>query len=193
MSEPLWQPTASAAQSTNLARFSAAAAKACGEPLTSYEALHAFSTEEPGAFWHLIWTHCGVKGDPGAGPYLVDRERMPGAKFFPNGRLNFAENLLAGAGAVAGTDDALVFRGEDKVQRRMSWDELRHQAAQLQTLLRRAGVTAGDRVAAMLPNMPEGVIGMLATARSARCGRRARRTSASRACSTASARSSRKC
>ena len=163
MSGPLWQPTASAAASTNLARFTAAVSTACGRPLTTYEALHAFSTDDLGAFWHLIWTHCGVKGDPGAAPYLVDPERMPGAKFFPNGRLNFAENLLAGADAVAGSDDALVFRGEDKVQRRLSWDELRHQSAQLQTLLRRAGVVAGDRVAAMLPNVPEGVIGMLAT------------------------------
>ena len=163
MSGPLWQPTASAAESTNLAHFSAAAAKACAQPLTSYEALHAFSTDDLGAFWHLIWAYCGVKGDPGAEPYLVDRDRMPGAKFFPNGQLNFAENQLAGRGAVAGSDDALVFRGEDKVRRRVSWDELRHQTAQLQTLLRRAGVTSGDRVAAMLPNVPEGVIGMLAT------------------------------
>ena len=82
MSEPLWQPTARAAESTNLARFSAEVAKACGQPLTSYEALHAFSIGDPGAFWHLIWTHCGVKGDPGTAPY-VDRDRMPGAKFFP--------------------------------------------------------------------------------------------------------------
>src|SRR5690349_19738638 len=82
MSEPLWQPTERAAASTNLAHFSAAAAKACGQPLTTYEALHEFSTRDPGAFWHLLWTYCGVHGDPGAAPYLVDREQMPGARFF---------------------------------------------------------------------------------------------------------------
>ena len=57
MSEPLWQPTKSAAASTNLACFSDAAAKVCGQPLTTYEALHAFSTGDVGAFWHLIWSH----------------------------------------------------------------------------------------------------------------------------------------
>src|SRR5690606_7908254 len=93
--------------------------------------------------------------------YLIDGDKMPGARFFPNAKLNFAENLLAGAALASG--DALVFRGEDKVSRRMSADELRRQTAQLQGLLSRAGIKSGDRVAAMLPNVPEAIIGMLAT------------------------------
>ncbi len=159
MSQPLWQPTENAARSTNLARFLAAASRSCGAEFTSYEALHDFSVRDPGAFWHALWNHCKVKGDPGTAPYLVDREKMPGARFFPDAKLNFAENLLAGTGS----GDALVFCGEDKVKRRLSWDALHREVAQLQTLLRRSGVKAGDRVAAMLPNVPEGVIGMLAT------------------------------
>ena len=159
MSAPLWQPTASETNRTNLAHFLPVASRACGRQLTNYDELLSYSTSDPGAFWHLLWKHCGVIGDPGTAPYLVDREKMPGARFFPSGKLNFAENLLAGAAKISG--DALVFRGEDKVSRHLSPSALRTQVAQLQGFMRRAGITSGDRVAAMLPNLPEGIIGML--------------------------------
>src|SRR5690606_26785923 len=135
MSQPLWQPDESAARSTNLARFMVDAEPACGRRLTNYEDLHAFSVRDPGTFWRLVWERCGVKGDPGCAPFLVDGDKMPGARFFRNGKLNFAENLLASSQLSSG--DALVFRGEDKVHRRMSWDALRGETAQLQGLLRR--------------------------------------------------------
>ena len=89
---------------------------------------------------------------------LVDGDRMPGARFFPDARLNFAENLLRGSGQ----GDAVVFNGEGRVSRRLSWDELRAEVSRAQQALRALGVEKGDRVAAMLPNMPEAVIGMLA-------------------------------
>jgi len=161
MSQPLWQPDEPAIRSTNLARFMVGAELSCGRKLTTYEDLNAFATKDPGTFWRLVWDRCGVKGDPGSAPYLMDGDKMPGARFFPNATLNFAENLLAGT--ALNTGDAIVFRGEDKVSRRMSADELRRQTAQLQGLLRRAGIKSGDRVAAMLPNVPEAIIGMLAT------------------------------
>ena len=91
---------------------------------------------------------------------LVDGDRMPGASFFPDATLNFAENLLRQSGAA----DAIVFRGEDKVERRLSWDELRALVSRLQQAMRALGVKQGDRVAAMLPNMPETIAGMLAAA-----------------------------
>jgi acetoacetyl-CoA synthetase len=160
MSQPLWQPGEAAIRSTNLARFMVDAEASCGRKLTTYEDLNAFAFDQPGAFWRLVWDTCGVKGDPGSGPYLIDGDKMPGARFFPEAKLNFAENLLAGAALNFG--DALIFRGEDKLERRMSWDELSRQAAQLQGLLRRTGIKSGDRVAAMLPNVPEAIIGMLA-------------------------------
>src|SRR5690606_17095421 len=85
---------------------------------------------------------------------------MPGASFFPDARLNFAENLLR----KTGEEDAILFRGEDKVERRLSWDELRALVSRMQQLFKANGVKAGDRVAAMMPNMPETVAGMLAAA-----------------------------
>jgi acetoacetyl-CoA synthetase len=85
---------------------------------------------------------------------------MPGARFFPDARLNFAENLLN----KSGDGDALVFRGEDKVARRLSWNELRDLVSRLQQLFRAHGVRPGDRIAGMMPNMPETVAAMLAAA-----------------------------
>jgi len=84
---------------------------------------------------------------------------MPGARFFPDARLNFAENLLRRRGSA----DALVFRGEDQVEQRLSWDELRKQVGALAEFLRDAGVGPGDVVAGFLPNIPAAIIGMLAT------------------------------
>jgi acetoacetyl-CoA synthetase len=100
-----------------------------------------------------------VIGEPGAGPVLVDRDKMPGAKFFPNARLNFAENLLRRRDDA----DALVFWGEDKVKRRLSFRALYDQVSQCAQALAALGVGEGDRVAGYLPNMPEAVIAMLAT------------------------------
>ncbi len=85
---------------------------------------------------------------------------MPGARFFPDARLNFAENLLRRND----DGDALVFWGEDKVRRRMSWRQLHDAVSQLQQALRAEGVRPGDRVAAYMPNMPETIIAMLAAA-----------------------------
>jgi acetoacetyl-CoA synthetase len=99
-------------------------------------------------------------GDKGNPPYLADESKMPGARFFPQARLNFAENLLRKDGAAT----ALAFWGEDKVKRRVSWAELRAEVARAADALREAGVGEGDRVAAILPNMPEAIVSVLAAA-----------------------------
>ena len=110
-------------------------------------------------FWNLVWDFCEIRGEKG-GRVLADGDRMPGASFFPDARLNFAQNLLRRHGG----GDALVFRGEDKVERRMSWDELHALVSKLQQLFLSCGVGTGDRVAAMMPNMPETIAAMLAAA-----------------------------
>ena len=110
-------------------------------------------------FWSLLWDFCGVVGEKGE-RVLVDGDRMPGASFFPDAKLNFAENLLR----KRGPSDAIVFKGEDKVLRRLSWDDLHALVSRLQQLFVSLGVKKGDRVAAMMPNMPEAVAGMLAAA-----------------------------
>ena len=153
MSErPLWQPSAERAAQTALARF---IERAGGFP--DYDALHRWSVEKSEDFWSLVWDFCGVQGEKGA-RRLVDGDRMPGARWFPDARLNFAQNLLR-----ADDDaDAIVFWGEDKVKRRLTRRALHALVSRLQQALAAAGVGKGDRVAGYLPNLPESVAAMLA-------------------------------
>nr|WP_274630720.1 acetoacetate--CoA ligase [Mesorhizobium shangrilense] len=156
---PLWRPTPQQIARTNLADFMARASAVSGLRIADYSELHRWSIEERADFWSLVWSYCGIVGERGE-RQLVDGDRMPGARFFPDAKLNFAENLLRKEGA----SDAIVFRGEDKATARFSWNELRALVSRLQQAFRAEGVKPGDRIAAMLPNMPETVAAMLAAA-----------------------------
>jgi acetoacetyl-CoA synthetase len=101
-----------------------------------------------------------VRAAWGTGPVIGNPRAMPGARFFPAARLNFAENLLK----FADDEPALIFRNERGARRSLSYRELRAEVARLAAGLRAAGVVAGDRVAAFVPNLPESSIAMLATA-----------------------------
>ncbi|WP_439500393.1 acetoacetate--CoA ligase [Aminobacter ciceronei] len=157
--KPLWTPSSTQVAQAPLTAFMAAAGARAGQSFTNYAELHAWSISEREAFWDLVWDFCGVIGDKG-GRVLVDGDSMPGAQFYPDASLNFAENLLRGSG----NDEAIIFRGEDKVERRLTWDELAALVSRLQQLFVSLGVAKGDRIAAMMPNMPETVAAMLATA-----------------------------
>ncbi len=159
MSAPLWIPSHDRIEAAEMTRFRRFAEPRANLSFPDAPSLHRWSIDEPGAFWDAVWDFAGVVGEKGH-RLVEDGERMPGARFFPDATLNFAENLLRREGA----GDAIVFRGEDKVARRWSWDELRATVLKLQQALRAAGVREGDRVAALLPNMPEAVSAMLATA-----------------------------
>jgi len=157
--KPLWTPEPDDLKTAPITAFMRAAGERSGQAIDDFDALHAWSVADPAAFWDLIWDHTGVIGEKGE-RILVDGDRMPGASFFPDASLNFAENLLRATGG----GDALVFRGEDKAERRMSFDELRALVSRLQQAMRAAGIGPGDRVAAMLPNMPEAIAAMLTAA-----------------------------
>jgi acetoacetyl-CoA synthetase len=154
---PLWSPDPEDAAATPMAAFMAQCGALRGQPFDDYDALHAWSIEHREAFWSAVWDQCGVVGEKGR-EILRDGHRMPGARFFPEARLSFAENLLQRRGS----EDALVFRGENQIERRLSWDELRELVSRLQQGFADLGVGPGDRVAAMLPNLPETVAAMLA-------------------------------
>jgi acetoacetyl-CoA synthetase len=159
MSEPLWTPSPERAAQTNLARFWREAERRSGRKLPTYDDLHRWSIEHSEDFWELVWDFGHVKGERGY-RRLINPERMPGAMFFPEGRLNFAENLL---GAYDATP-AIRFWGEERVKRGLSRRELHDLVSRLQQALAAAGVKKGDRVAGYLPNLPESVAAMLATA-----------------------------
>ena len=162
MSAPLWQPSAERIAAAAITRFMDWLGHSAGVSLPgrTYADLYGWSLAEPARFWSAVWDFCGVIGDKGAGPWLVDGDRMPGAKWFPGARLNFAENLLRRRDQA----DAMVFWGEAEVRRRMSFAELHDAVSQAAQALRQAGVGTGDRVAGYMPNMPETVIAMLAAA-----------------------------
>jgi acetoacetyl-CoA synthetase len=160
MIQPLWRPEKTRSAQTTLAAFSGWMSSRAGKPFNDYDDLHRHSTQSPGEFWSAVWDYAQIKGDKGSGPYLVDGDKMPGARFFPDARLNFAENLLC----KDGDGSALVFWGEDKVKRRVAWAELRESVARISQALREAEVGPGDRVGAIMPNMPESIVGVLGTA-----------------------------
>ncbi len=155
--QPLWRPGPERIAASNVTAFIAEANKRHGLALRNYRELHAWSVANSGAFWDLVWDVYGVVGEKGARK-LVDGDRMPGAQFFPDARINFAENLLKAPGA----GDAMIFRGEDKVGYRLTWTELKALVSRLQQALQASGVGEGDRVAAMMPNLPETIALMLA-------------------------------
>jgi acetoacetyl-CoA synthetase len=130
-----------------------------GAAIRSFGGLYDWSIAEPQAFWSAVWDFSGVQAATRGEVILSDGDRMPGAHWFPDARLNFAENLLRRR------DDALAmhFRGEDAVRRSLTFAELYQQVAQLAQALRAQGVGPGDRVAAYMPNMPETIVAMLAT------------------------------
>ncbi len=163
MSGPMWTPSEARAEASNLTRFLAQVKADWGVDFADYadyEALHHWSVAELEQFWSSVWRFCGVIGDLNATPVLVDGDKMPGAQFFPEARINFAENLLRRRGP----GDAMVFWGEDQVKRRVSHDELFDGVARLTAALKALGVGPGDRVAGFMPNLPETVMATLATA-----------------------------
>ena len=123
-----------------------------------YAALYDWSIQEPERFWHALWSYSGVIADTTGDRVVVDRHRMPGATWFPDARLSFAENLLRRRDGAT----ALVFWGEDRVKTRVTYAELYSDVSRLAQALRHAGVVAGDRVGGYLPNMPAAVTAMLA-------------------------------
>ena len=160
MDQPLWTPSPERIARANLTAFGNHVLERWGAALDDYAGLHRWSVTEPAQFWQSVWSFCGVIGDPGSGPALVDGHRMPGARWFPDARLNYAENLLRRRDR----SPAIVFWGEDRLKSTVTCAELYDEVSRLAQALREAGVKPGDRVAGYMPNVPGTVIAMLATA-----------------------------
>jgi len=159
MSE-LWRPSRERIANANLTRFMRCVAARTGTPLDDYDSTYAWSLAQPARFWTELARFAGVRADWGEGPVIEHATQMPGARFFPAARLNFAENLLK----FADEHPALIFRNERGTRRALSGRELRAEVARIAAGLSASGVAAGDRVAGYLPNLPEAAIAMLATA-----------------------------
>jgi len=153
----LWQPQSVGA--SQLDAFTRHIEDECAVQLPSYEALHHWSIANPALFWRAIWQWGDIKASAMGDVVIHDGERFDSVSWFPRARLNFAENLLRW------DDDsiALVGLSEEGDRRELSYRQLRLEVAALAESLRQLGVQSGDRVAAIMPNVVETVVAMLAT------------------------------
>ena len=160
MNKPIWEPSQERIERANMKRFVRFVREQIhNEDIQSYAPLYEFSIRQPERFWPLVWEFCGIRASGEFEPVLVDGEQMPGARFYPGVKLNFAQNLLR----YKDDKPALIFRNEWGHQRQLSYAELNAEVGRMTHALKQAGVGMGDRVAGFMPNMPETVIAMLAT------------------------------
>ena len=159
ISKPLWQPTPEQVALASITRFTQEVESQWGRTFRDYRTLHDWSVKQPEEFWISVWDFCGILAATRGKRVLERLSAVPGARFFPDARLNFARNLLHRR------DDglAICFRAEDRVERSLTYAELYLQVAEIARGLQNAGIEPGDRVCAYMPNMPETVIAMLAT------------------------------
>lgn len=158
MNQPLWSPSQDRITSTYLHDFMKKAQHLSGKSFENYDDLWRWSVEEKEVFWNMVWDYCGVIGDKGENVFDDNNGRMLGARFFPQGRINYAENLLR----KRGNSKAIIFRDETGAERIYSADDLYAQVYAWQQAMRKAGVAQGDRVAGYMPNMPETIFAALA-------------------------------
>jgi len=158
MTDPIWSPGPVRRQTANIRRFIDLARNKLDPGIFQYRDLHRYSIQHPSEFWRAVWDFCEIKGTPGT-RVIENPGQMPGARWFPEASLNFAENLLRYR------DDrtAIVFRSETGETAQYSYAELYSCVARTAAALKSAGVEKGDRVAGYMPNLPETAIAMLAT------------------------------
>ncbi|MFT5607968.1 MAG: acetoacetyl-CoA synthetase [Parvicella sp.] len=158
-SDILWQPNKQQIESSLMWQFMRFVEQHHGVQVANYQQLHQWSIDEKELFWSALWDYSGVIGDKGE-RVLEHGEDIEKARWFPDAQLNFAQNLLR----QTGSETAIYFNAEDKHRSNLSYDELNAQVASIAAWLRSVGVSKGDCVAAYMPNMPETIVAMLATA-----------------------------
>ena len=153
----VWTPSQDQILNSNLKKFTDFVEENTGKHFKSYDELHHFSISNP-EFWRFIIEFCKVEGEWN-GP-IYEGENIFSAQWFPQSKLNFAENMLKNRS----DDEALIFRCEDRISETLSFAELYNQVSKTAQHLKELGVTKGDRVAGFLPNFAGSIVAMLATA-----------------------------
>ncbi|MFT5930749.1 MAG: acetoacetyl-CoA synthetase [Oceanospirillaceae bacterium] len=158
--QPLWQPSQSRIEQTNLWRFIQSINASLNLNITDYHQLHQWSIDHSELFWDQIWQQCNVVSSHKGSVILEHGDKMPGAKWYPQAKLNFAENLLK----VRDISPALIYCGEDGARQEISYAQLYQRVAQLVSGLKKYNIQPGDRIAGFMPNVIDSVVAMLATA-----------------------------
>lgn len=156
----LWAPTADQVAFPRLAAYMRWLESSKDLHFDGYQALWQWSVDEVETFWQSVWDYFDVRADGSREPVLASRD-MPGARWYPETRLNYVEHVFRNASA---DRPALIARSEDEAVREVSWAELERLTVALAARLRAIGVGPGDRVASYLPNRPETVVAFLACA-----------------------------
>ncbi len=156
----LWRPDPETIKQSQMHEFLQIALKKYNLAKADYPTLHQWSVEQPAAFWSSFWDYSGILYSENFTSVVDDPNKMPGARWFEGAKLNFAENLLK----YRGEKTAIIFRGENGRERRLTQLELYRQVARIAVGLKIQGVGIGDRVAGFMPNIPETIIAMLAAA-----------------------------
>ena len=156
---PLWRPSQGRVARSALTAFSALVNERYPEvDVSTYEALHHWSIKATHDFWRCIWDYCEVIASETSDVVVRDADKMPGASWFPDARLNFAENLLRRRGSAP----AIVSLLENGKRSETTFDELYAQVAAIAASLKARGIEPGDRVAGFMPNVTETIVAMLA-------------------------------
>ncbi len=164
MADPpvLWSPPPDARTATRVGRYLEWLGTERGHDFSTYDQLYDWSISDLDGFWGSVWEHLGVSSSTPFSAALAERE-MPGARWFPGARLNWAEHALRLAGRDPG-EVIVIGRSQTRDRVTLTVAELREQVARARAGLQRLGVSRGDRVAAFMPNVPEALIALLATA-----------------------------
>ncbi len=158
--QPLWTPSKRRVEGSNMYRFMQTVNTRHDQSFSDYNELYQWSVDNPALFWQTIWDFIPIIASRQYEKVLKNPDSMRDAAWFAGSRLNFAENLLR----FRDERTALVFRGEDRLRIRMSYEELYRCVARTASSLKELGVSAGDRVVGFMPNRHETVIAMLAAA-----------------------------
>ncbi len=155
---PLWTPSQQQIEGSNLFNFMQYCSQHADLEFRDYDGFYQWSVQSSETFWSLLWDYCSVIGEKGA-RVLINGDDIEKAEWFPDAKINFAENILQNRS----DDSAIFFQAENKAEYSLSFNELYQQVAAVSEWLQLQGVEKGDRVAAFMPNMPETIVAMLAT------------------------------
>ena len=155
---PIWEPSEQAIESAQLTQFARQVVRKHRLDFNTYADFYRWTVDNPETFWSEVWDWCGVIASKKGSVVLVDGDKMQAAKWFPDARFNYAENLLRRGDR----GDAFVFWDETGFRRRVSYSDLTSDVSRAAQALVQIGLRAGDRAAAFIPNLPEAAMLALA-------------------------------
>ncbi len=158
MNSPLYSPSQEQVKASNMHDFMEYVTKRTGKDFADYQSFWRWSIDDKEIFWDIIWDYCGVIGDKGTQVFDDNDGQMFGSKFFPDSKINYAENLLKNPN----DKTAIIFSDENRNERELTRAELYNQVSVWQQAMVKAGIVEGDRIAGYMPNMIETIIAALA-------------------------------